>query len=84
MELEKLICSYRATIRETMVCIESNFKGIAFLSDDSCRLVGVMTDGDIRRLLINGCGMNDSVQKYMRREFVYATVKILQRNLTAE
>ncbi len=74
MELEKLICSYRATIRETMVCIESNFKGIAFLSDDSCRLVGVMTDGDIRRLLINGCGMNDSVQRYMRREFVYATV----------
>lgn len=68
-----MVCSYRSTIKETMVCIEKNLKGIAFLSDDSCRLMGVMTDGDIRRLLINGCGMNDIVQKHMRREFVYAT-----------
>lgn len=74
MELEKMVCSYKATIKEVMVCIGKNTKGIVFLTDDSVRLVGVMTDGDIRRLLINGCGMNNIVQEHMRKEFVYATV----------
>lgn len=74
MELEKMVCSYKATIKEAMVCIEKNQKGIVFLVDDLGRLMGVMTDGDIRRLLINGCGMNNTVQEHMRREFIYATV----------
>lgn len=69
-----MVCSYRATIKEAMVCIENNFKGIVFLADDSFRIVGVLTDGDIRRLLINGCGMNDTVGEHMRKKFVYATV----------
>ncbi len=74
MELNQMVCSYKATIKEAMVCIENNSKGIVFLSDDSFRLVGVMTDGDIRRLLISGCGMNDIVEEHMRKKFVYATV----------
>ncbi len=74
MELNRMVCSYRATIKEAMVCIENNFKGIVFLADDSFRIVGVLTDGDIRRLLINGCGMNDTVGEHMRKKFVYATV----------
>lgn len=74
MELLKITRSYKSTIREAMMCINENSKGIVFLEDDDLRLVGVMTDGDIRRLLINGCGLNATAQEYMRKEFVYASI----------
>lgn len=72
MELEKLKCSCDATIKEVMMCIDQNAKGAAFLSDKDDRLIGVMTDGDIRRLLISGHGMNDPIEEHIRKEFVYA------------
>lgn len=74
MDLEKMICSVRATIREAMICINENCKGIVFIEDENFKLTGIMTDGDIRRLLIDGCGMDDVVYKHMIKEFIYATV----------
>ena len=74
MDLEKMICSVRATIREAMICINENCKGIVFIEDENSRLTGIMTDGDIRRLLIDGCGMDDIARNHMVTEFIYATV----------
>lgn len=74
MELRKMVCSYKSTIKEAMICINENSKGIVFLEDENSRLVGIMTDGDIRRLLIGGCGMDDIVREHMLTEFVYATI----------
>lgn len=72
MELEKLKCSQEATIKEVMMCIDQNAKGAVFILDRDDRLIGVMTDGDIRRLLISGYGLNDSIKSHIRKEFVYA------------
>ncbi len=69
-----MICSVRATIREAMICINENCKGIVFIEDENSRLTGIMTDGDIRRLLIDGCGMDDIARNHMVTEFIYATV----------
>lgn len=74
MDLEKMLCSVRATIREAMICINENCKGIVFIVDENSKLAGIMTDGDIRRLLIDGCGMDDVVHNHMLTEFIYATV----------
>ena len=74
MELEKLVCNSKATIKDVMVCIDRNLKGTAFIEDHTGRLVGVMTDGDIRRLLIGGYGVNDTIEAHMRKEFVYARI----------
>lgn len=81
MELEKMICSYKSTIKEAMICIDENSKGIVFVEDDDSRLVGIMTDGDIRRLLISGCAMDSIVRDYMHTEFVYATVNDNQNDI---
>ena len=72
MELEKMICHRKATIREVMLCIDKNAKGTAFIVDDADKLIGVITDGDVRRLLIDGYGVNDSIQSHIKKEFVYA------------
>lgn len=69
----KLVCNQEVKIKDVMMCINENTKGIAFIIDDAQKLVGVMTDGDIRRLLINGYGLNDRIKKHVQRNFIYAS-----------
>lgn len=73
MKVDKLLCGQNATIRDVMLCIEKNAKGTAFIVDGESKIVGIVTDGDIRRLLIEGYGMNDRIAEYMNRDFVYAS-----------
>ncbi len=74
MRLEKMICSDNATIKDVMMRIDENAKGTAFITDDTGRMVGIMTDGDIRRLLISGYGLNDCIKTHIKRDFEYALV----------
>lgn len=70
-ELDRLICHQKATIKEVMMCIDKNTKGTAFIVNDEKKLIGVITDGDIRRLLIEGYGINDSIEMHIQEKFVY-------------
>ena len=72
MYLEKLICNVRSTIKDVMICIDENTKRTAFIVDSDRKLIGILTDGDIRRLLISGYGLNDSIEAHLSTEFVYA------------
>lgn len=72
MELKKMICHQKSTIKDVMMCIDRNARGTAFIVDDEDRLIGVITDGDIRRLLIEGYGINDPIEMHMNRRFIYA------------
>ena len=82
MELEKLICNQAATVKDVMMCINRNTKGTAFIVDDNKKLIGVMTDGDIRRLLLEGYGVNDSIETHLQEEFVYALETDNPQNIT--
>ena len=44
-----------------------------FVVDDENRLMGTLTDGDIRRGLIKGLGLLDKVELFMFRNFSYVT-----------
>ena len=74
MQLEKLICSSQATIKEVMMCINENTKGVAFITNEANQLTGVVTDGDIRRLLLDGYGLNTVIGDYIQNDFVYASI----------
>jgi len=41
------------TIREALAIIDANAQGTGFVVNDNQKLVGVLTDGDIRRAFIN-------------------------------
>lgn len=73
MDCRKLICSENSTIKDVMACIDRNAKGIAFVVDADQRLVGIATDGDIRRALISGIGLNASIKTCMNEHFIYAS-----------
>lgn len=72
MDWNKMTCSYKCTIREAMKKIDSNSKGTIFCVDEEKNLVGILTDGDIRRLLLNGYGMNESIDNHINRNYTYA------------
>lgn len=72
MDCTKLICSKNAMIKDVMTCIDNSAKGTAFIVDDNEKLVGIATDGDIRRALLNGAGLKESIKTYMNSNFIYA------------
>ena len=42
-----------------------------FVEDEKGKVIGVVTDGDLRRGLINGAQLNDAVDSVMNRKFAY-------------
>jgi len=55
------IILYTASIREALVKINHNNKGFLIVVDESHKVIGVITDGDIRRLFIQGLTASDSI-----------------------
>lgn len=72
MNCEKLICDENSTIKDVLKCINNNAKGIAFIVDEDNKLVGIATDGDIRRALLDGAGLKETINAYMNGQFIYA------------
>lgn len=57
--LHSFIGSENISVSEAMQQIDNNQNGILFLIDNDSRLVGCITDGDIRRYLLAGGKMTD-------------------------
>ncbi len=70
-----LKCNRNSTIREAMNKIDANVLGTVFIVNDNDQLCGVVTDGDIRRALLGGYGLNDKVKKIVKKDFTYANEK---------
>jgi dTDP-glucose pyrophosphorylase len=66
-ELAEFLVSSEDSIREAMSCIDQNAKGIALVVDEDRRLIGTITDGDIRRAILDGVNVGSSVQKLLAR-----------------
>lgn len=62
-----------ATIREALVALDGNTHDwqTLFVIDDAERMVGTLTDGDIRRGLIKGAALDDAVSSVMHKDFKY-------------
>lgn len=44
--------------------------GVVFILDAHARLIGLYTDGDVRRAVLAGGGLEDSAEQHMQRNFV--------------
>lgn len=72
MKITGLLCDINSSIENVMNCINRNTKGIAFIIKEQ-KLVGVMSDGDVRRLLLDGYGLKAQIQTHVNSDFVYAS-----------
>ena len=60
----------KATIQDALAALNASGEGIALVVDAANRLVGVLTDGDVRRALMRGAGLNDSIESALQKQFV--------------
>jgi len=67
MELAQFLVSPESSIREVMVCIDCNAKGIALVVDGDRRLLGTVTDGDIRRAILARIDLDLRVEEMLKR-----------------
>lgn len=84
MSIETLVVQAGATLGDAMQTINIGEQGICFVLNQR-RLVGVITDGDVRRAILGGAKLNDSVDSIMKRSFFSlpadCTFESIQKNI---
>ena len=66
-----------ATLRETLECITKSGKQLALVVDDTGHLVGLATDGDLRKAILRGVSLDAPVDQAMNR-----TPMVTERSLS--
>lgn len=61
-----------ASIQEAFEYLNANQMGVVFAVDESARVIGCVTDGDIRRYLLKHNNLGAPLVEFMNREFVWA------------
>jgi dTDP-glucose pyrophosphorylase len=68
MDLAELCVGRESSIREAMRRIDRNQRGIVLVTDAEGRLVGTLTDGDIRRGILAGDPLEQRVEALLERK----------------
>jgi D-glycero-alpha-D-manno-heptose-7-phosphate kinase len=61
-----------STLKEALSRIEANHHGVIFVINNVGTVIGVVTDGDVRRWLLNGGSLIDPVESCANKNFVWA------------
>lgn len=72
MHLNLLHISESASLREALSQIEANHHGVILTTNPSGSIVGLATDGDIRRKLLEGASLGDPIASCANADFVWA------------
>ena len=71
--LKQFLISANQPIIEAMRQIDRNARGIVLVVDDQNKMIGTVTDGDIRRAIIHHVNLNESVEQIARgKQGLYA------------
>jgi dTDP-glucose pyrophosphorylase/CBS domain-containing protein len=68
----RITVSDQASFKEAVIKINEEKSGMALIVNEENRLVGVITDGDIRRAILKGVGLEDRVTRAMTKNPVTA------------
>ena len=64
------LINYQSSIKDALKSIEANNLGIIFIQEDN-KVIGTLTDGDIRRALLKNYTIESNVSDLINRNFVY-------------
>ncbi len=56
------------SIREAIACMDRNERGIALVVDNERRLIGTITDGDVRRAMLAGLNLDTPITELLARK----------------
>jgi perosamine synthetase len=80
--IKKLKVYSKSKIIHAMKVIDNNSQGTCFVVNDKNFLIGVLTDGDIRRALLNKMSTNLNVLKIVNKKFIYLKINYSQSQLS--
>lgn len=69
---KSIICTSSTTIKEAMSLLDTTSSRIVLVADEGCHLLGTVTDGDIRRGLLKGASIEDTLDCVMNENPVVA------------
>ena len=72
--IKDFIIGPNVTLKDAMTKISDNYKGIIFVVQNK-KLIGVLSDGDIRRALIRGASLLTHVEKIMNVNYIFSVNK---------
>ena len=72
---KKHIISENESLIEAMTIINANAVGLVYITDAYLHLVGCLTDGDVRRFIINSGRVDVTIREAMNRKphYIYET-----------
>lgn len=70
--IDNLTVQCNATIRDALETLSANGRQIVICTDNN-RVVGTITDGDIRRAILSGMKPDDSIENICNTKFIYVT-----------
>ena len=76
-QLKKFFVSSNDALATVIKVINSNGKGVALVVDRNQILKGLLTDGDIRRLLLKGAQLSDKIKDKFNKKFFFVKKKDL-------
>ena len=85
---KKTLIKKDSPIQTAIRCLSKSGSQIVLVVNNNLRLIGTITDGDIRKGLLNGLSMNDSINKIVNKKCIttssstseYMMKKIMQKN----
>jgi len=75
-KLKSLIIAPDMTIKQAMKLLNDSGGKILFVLDKDEKLIGTVTDGDIRRGIIKGYGFGDRIKGLMKGEFFFVSSNV--------
>lgn len=69
-KIESFLAKPNITIKQAMQKLNDTGERILFIVDNENRLIGTLTDGDIRRGIVNGAEFSDAIEKIMQKQFI--------------
>lgn len=83
-DITENILNVDTTILEIMKRLNCGISGIVMLVNNKNQLEGVMTDGDIRRALLNGASPDDSCGNWLKKPLVVGYTNESRENLLSK
>ena len=69
--LRRQVISEHADLRGAMVALRETGRGIVFVADAEQRIIGVLTDGDVRNAVLERGMLQAPVTDHMTRDFIF-------------
>lgn len=70
-DIKKFIVNKKSTIKEVLKVIDQNKDGIALVVEKDLRLLGTITDGDVRRFILKNGDINLRCDRVINTRYVY-------------